>query len=93
MIAASSIFKLEKAQSALAQLGYRDIWDGWMLRAVQAKDKPADESGSEGLTLLQRGKAKDADEASCTKFQGSGCLTEVVLIRSRISTLPAEKIA
>lgn len=62
--AAGSTFKLEKAQPALAQLGYRDIWDRWMLQAVPVKDKPADKSGSEGLMLLQRGKAKDADEAS-----------------------------
>lgn len=67
-----------------------------MLRVVQAEDKPADKSGSAGLMLLHRGKAKDADEASCTlqgKFQRSRYLTEVVLTQSGISTLPAKKIA
>lgn len=60
------------------------------------KDEPVAECGREGLTLLRRGKAKDADEASCTmqgKFQGSRRLTEVVLAQSSISTLPAKKIA
>lgn len=67
-----------------------------MLWVVQLKDKPAGKSRSEGLMVLQRGKAKDADEASCTlqgKFQRSRCVTEVVLTESGISTLPAKKIA
>lgn len=98
--AASLLFKLEKAKKALVQLCYWGTGDrgrsSRMLRAVQVKDQPADKSGKEGLMLLQRGKAKDADEASCMlqrKFQCSWCLTEVVLTQSGISILPAKKIA
>lgn len=60
--AASLLFELEKSKIALAQLHYWDTQDrgrsSRMLWVVQLKDKPADKSRSEGLMVLQRGKAK-----------------------------------